>query len=52
MWFTQLVQFLLSDFWVFVGACLLIGAIGDGVSKIVRASKGLPEPKEEEEKDD
>lgn len=36
----ELLKFVLSDFWVFVGACIIIYYIFDGFARVIRAIKG------------
>ena len=36
----EMLQFILSDFWIFAGTVILIGAVGNAIAKIILACKG------------
>lgn len=47
----EIVRFIFSSFWTFIGSVILIGLFFQGVAQVIRAIKGTPEPKDESDED-
>jgi hypothetical protein len=42
----EIVRFIFSSFWVFVGTVILIGTLFQGIAQVIRAIKGTQGTKE------
>lgn len=45
----EIIRFIFSSFWVFVGTVILIGTLFQGIAQVIRAIKGTQEPKDDDD---
>lgn len=44
----EIVKFIFSSFWTFLGSVIFIGVIFEGLAQVIKAIRGIKEPEEEE----
>ena len=45
----EIIRFIFSSFWAFVGTVILLGTLFQGIAQVIRAIKGTQEPKDNDD---